>query len=404
MKVALLIQAFLNNPGGAEKVAGKLANLLVKNGIECTIICAPKHVETSPYALSPEVSVIELSRKRDYEWFAHRGKYDLLVGFAMSGCYAEIMNKAKVLDCPYVVQECSSPRRMLSLMAANQQDGIATPREAFWLRQALLANANAIRLTVPDYEETLLHPIRAFAYSFYNSLNLPEHDQLPLDKRPKKIVAVGALKNDNKNGLTAAKAFLDSGMARSGWRLEFYGTNNFQNELKEIQARPGGDAISDHGLTTNTNEMYEDANLLLIPSFEEGLPNVIIEAFHYGVPAIGFAECSGTNHLIAHNERGLLVENYSHQLMGKAIASLCKDTKERMRLGVNAKHFSDQHFDEATFEKNWLTLIKNAISGKNRFMEDAKAPINDWPDKEAKKALVQLTALHQSIATIEKPQ
>ena len=404
MKVALLIQAFLNNPGGAEKVAGKLANLLVKNGIECTIICAPKHVEKSPYTLSPEVSVIELSRKRDYEWFALRGKFDLLVGFAMSGCYAEIMNKAKVLDCPYVVQECSSPRRMLSLMAANQQDGIATPREAFWLRQAILANANAIRLTVPHYEETLLHPIRAFAYSFYNSLELPEHDPLPLDKRPKKIVAVGALKNDNKNGLTAAKAFLASGMARDGWRLEFYGKNNFQNEFKQLQAQSGGDGLIDHGLTTNPSEMYEDANLLLIPSFEEGLPNVVIEAFHYGIPAIGFADCSGTNHLIAHNERGILVDNFSQKLMSKAIVSLCNDTKERIRMGANAKHFAEKNFDEATFEKNWLTLIKNAISGKNRFKEDAKLPIDDWPDQKAKEALTHLTVLHQSIASMEKPQ
>lgn len=368
MRVALLIQAFLNKPGGAEKVAGKLANLLVKNGIECTIICAPQHVEKSTYDLSPEVSIIELSRKRDYEWFELRGKFDLLIGFAMSGLYAEIMNKAKVLDCPYAIQECSSPDRMLTLMAVNQQDGIATAREAFWLRQALLANASAVRLTVPDYEETLLEPTRAFAYSFYNSLDLPDITLTPLDERPKKIVAVSALKDANKNGITAAKAFLDSGMSNKGWSLHFYGHNQSKNDLKKLQGRNGGSAIFDHGISTDPNEMYADANLLLIPSLEEGLPNVVIEAFHYGIPAIGFADCSGTNHLIAHNERGLLVEDFSQTRMARAIASLCKGTEERVRMGANAKQFSDKHFDETKFEQNWLMLIKNAINGKNKFL------------------------------------
>lgn len=404
MKVALLIQAFLNKPGGAEKVAGKLANLLVKNGIGCTIICTPKHVEQSPYEVSSEVSILELSRKRDYEWYELRGKFDLLVGFAMSGLYAEIMNKAKVLDCPYVIQECASPARMVSEMAVNQQDGISNVREAFWLRQSLLAHASGIRLTIPDYEETLLHPIRSFAYSFYNNLDLPNTDLQPLLERPKKIVAVGALKNANKNGITAAKAFLRSGMAEKGWSLCFYGHNQFKNDLRKLQKQPGGKAIIDYGFTREPDEIYADANLLLIPSLEEGLPNVVIEAFHYGIPAIGFSKCSGTNHLIKHNERGLLIDDFSQDGMAAGIKCLCEEEEERIRMGANAKSFSDQNFDSETFEKNWLTLIKNAVYGKNKFLEDAKPPIHGWPGEKVKSALNQLTVLHQSIANIEKPQ
>ena len=400
MKVALLIQGFLNKRGGAEKVASKLANLLVKNGIDCTIICAPKHVETGFYELSPEVSIIELSRKQDYAWFELRDKFDLLIGFAMAGLYAEILNKATVLNCPYIIQECSNPTRMVSMMVANQQDGISSAREAFWLRQALLANANGIRLTVPEYEETLLHPIRAFTYSFYNSLDLPDIKLTDLKDRPKKIIAISALKDENKNGLAAARAFLTSGVASDGWTLNFYGHNDFKEELKTLQAQKHGEAIIDHGVSNDTNDMYADANLLLIPSFEEGLPNVVIEAFHYGVPAIGFADCQGTNHLVLNNERGLLVDGFSEKLFSKAIKDLCADTPNRTRMGINAKHYSDLNFQADTFEKNWLMLIKNAVEGKNKFLESAKPAIHNWPDKKAQAALNQMTVLHQSIASI----
>ena len=402
MTVALLIQAFLNKRGGAEKVAGKLANLLIKNGIECTIICGPKHSEIPSYEVSPDVEIIELSRKRDCEWFELRDKFDLLVGFAMSGLYAEIMNKAKVLNCPCVIQECSNPRRMISLMASNQQDGIATVREAFWLRQALLANANAIRFTSPDYEETVLSPTRDFSYSFYNSLGLPDIKLKPLLERPKKIIAVSALKDENKNGLAAARSFLKSGAAADGWTLNFYGHNIFQQALKDLQIEKDGDAIIDHGVSTDPNEMYADANMLLIPSFEEGLPNVVIEAFHYGMPAIGFADCPGTNHLIAHEERGYLVNDFSEDLMAQNIKSLCENPDSRRRMGEAAKEFADKNFDEKSFEENWLMLIGNAIEGKNKQNETTSPAINNWPDKTVQAALNQLTVLHQSIGNVQE--
>jgi len=400
MKVALLIQAFLNKRGGAEKVTGKLANLLTKNGIQCTIICGPKHSENPSYEVSPEVEIIELSRKRDYEWYELRDRFDLLVGFAMSGLYGEIMNKAKVLNCPYVIQECSNPRRMISLMASNQQDGIESVREAFWLRQALLANASAIRFTSPDYEETVLSPTRAFSYSFYNSLGLPDIDLKPLVERPKKIIAIGALKDENKNGLAAARAFLKSGVAADGWTLNYYGHNAFQKALKDLQAEQGGDAIIDHGVSADPNEMYADANMLLIPSFEEGLPNVVIEAFHYGMPVIGFADCPGTNHLIVDEERGHLVNDFSEDLMAESIKSLCENPGARMRMGKSAKEFADENFDERSFEENWLMLIGNAIEGKNRLNETSPPAIYDWPDKTVQTALSQLTVLHQSIGEV----
>lgn len=390
MKVALFIPSFLSGKGGAEKIAAKVANLLSKNKVQTSVISGTSNSKTAPYKLEPEVDLIILARSDECGWMKLRGKFDLLIGFAMSGLYADIVSKASVLNCPYVIQECSNPDRMIALMAENQQDKKLTTQEAYWLRQSILAGANAIRLTVPDYENTVMEANRPFTYAFYNSLETPNMQAKDLSNRPKKIVAVGALKTKNKNGISGARAFIKSEAYKQGWSLHFYGKNAFPLELKNLQKQAGGDHIFDHGFSTEPNEMYADASLLLIPSFEEGLPNVVIEAFSYGMPAIGFKDCPGTNHLIKHDERGILVEDFSEELLAKQINHICMNTKDRIRMGKSANQFADDNFKSEVFEKNWLKLVSNAVQGKNRDNEKSALPIETLLPLEAREALANL--------------
>ncbi len=401
MKVLLFIPAFLNGRGGAEKVAGKVASLLSRNKISTSIACAPAVSNSETYQLDKKVTVIEIVRRNEYDWIKLRGKFDLLIGFAMSGLYGDIVQKAAVLDCPYVIQECSNPHRMLGLMVANQQDKISNAREAFWLRQSILSSASAVRLTVPDYEDSVLDEIKPFTYAFYNSLEQPKGRQKPLAKRPKKIVAIGALKTSNKNGISGARSFLKSGVHKDGWSLHFYGKNSFEDEFLSLREQPGGDCIFDHGISTDPNEMYADANLLLIPSFEEGLPNVVVEAFSYGVPAIGYQDCPGTNHLIKPGERGTLVADFNEDLMAKEIQTLCNNESKRVKMGSNAKSFAKNNFTNAQFEKNWLEMVKNAVSGKNKYGQIAPFPIETYKSAEVRKALANILAYHKVIPSTE---
>jgi len=390
LKVALFISSFLSGKGGAEKVAAKVANLLSRNKIQTSVISGTSNSRTDPYELEPEVNLIVLARSDECGWMKLRGKFDLLIGFAMAGLYADIVYKASLLNCPYVIQECSNPDRMVTLMAENQKDKNLTTHEASWLRQSILAGANAIRLTVPDYEETVMEASRPFTYAFYNSLEAPNMQNIELGKRPKKIVAVGALKTKNKNGISGAKAFIKSEVYEQGWSLHFYGKNAFPDELKNLQKQAGGDCIFDHGISTDQNEMYADASLLLIPSIEEGLPNVVVEAFGYGMPAIGFKDCPGTNHLIKHGKRGILVNGFSEELMAEQINHICTNTEDRVRMGKSANQFARENFTNEMFEKNWLRLVQNAVNGKNRDNKKSPLPIETLLPIEAREALANL--------------
>ncbi len=89
----------------------------------------------------------------------------------------------------------------------------------------------------------------------------------------------------------------------------------------------------------NIDEIYADAWMLVIPSREEGLPNVVVEALTYGVPCIGFEDCPGVNHLIKNDKTGFLVSRDEPGGLFAAMSRLsAPDT--RTRLSADAVAFA----------------------------------------------------------------
>lgn len=359
-RIAIFIPGFLGGFGGAEKVAGQVAGLLARSGAMVDLVCIRPSDAVRPYQLESGVELQILERYGEEIRLKPRD-YELMIGFGMPGFYRRIPAIADVLGVPFVIQECTNPEAMRAALANSL--ALEGELESHWLRQAVLAHAAAARFTTPLYATTVHPAIAPFTYGFYNAFARPPGGAPSVPR--KKIVCVGALKNRNKNGLAAAEAFAAFAKRHPGWSLHFYGENNFSAALERIRAASPNIEIVDEGRVKNIDDIYADASVLVIPSYEEGLPNVVVEAFTYGIPCIGFEDCPGVNSLIKHEKTGLLASR-SEPLGLAAAMSRLADPQFRRELSVHALAFAAAELGIEAWEASWLRLVANALDGVDR--------------------------------------
>jgi len=90
-----------------------------------------------------------------------------------------------------------------------------------------------------------------------------------------------------------------------------------------------------------------EASLLLMPSLEEGLPNVVVEAMAIGLPVLS-TNCGGVSELVTNNREGWLVPTRNPKAMADAIevfVQLPLQRIEEVRL-AGRKKVEKQHAEE----------------------------------------------------------
>lgn len=84
------------------------------------------------------------------------------------------------------------------------------------------------------------------------------------------------------------------------------------------------------------NQLLKEADILILPSYNEGLPMAILEAMSWGLPIIS-TPVGGIPELVIPNENGLLVEPGDIQQLSIAIQSLITNEELRLAMGRKAR-------------------------------------------------------------------
>ena len=92
----------------------------------------------------------------------------------------------------------------------------------------------------------------------------------------------------------------------------------------------------------NQSEVYckmEQVDLLLLPSVEEGIANVVLESMAIGLPVIS-SDCGGMDEVIKDGDNGLLFESRNlNQMFSKIVDYLDFSETQRFNLATNAKSY-----------------------------------------------------------------
>jgi len=112
------------------------------------------------------------------------------------------------------------------------------------------------------------------------------------------------------------------------------------------------------GMIENPYPLIASAEILVVSSLFEGLPNVIIEAMVCGTPVIATKCSSGIQELIEHNETGLLVPSNEEGPLAEAIELLAGDAALREKLAKKARAAALERHELGNMIKKYEDLLQ----------------------------------------------
>lgn len=98
------------------------------------------------------------------------------------------------------------------------------------------------------------------------------------------------------------------------------------------------------GRLSDVRELLAQADLLLFPSYREGVPRAVMEAASMGLPTVAF-DVPGVREVVSDGETGYLVPPHDVERMSARVAQLLDDEELRTAMGRAARQMCEESFD-----------------------------------------------------------
>jgi glycosyltransferase involved in cell wall biosynthesis len=103
--------------------------------------------------------------------------------------------------------------------------------------------------------------------------------------------------------------------------------------------------------------VYSAAEVLVIPSRVDNLPNTGVEALACGTPVVAFDTC-GLPDIVVHEETGFLARPFEPGDLARGIRWVAADPDRSARLSRNARAFAEQQFASARVAARYLEVYQ----------------------------------------------
>jgi len=122
------------------------------------------------------------------------------------------------------------------------------------------------------------------------------------------------------------------------------------------------DRILFRDFSPRIEDYYRCADLFILPSHNEGMPNVVVEAMSCGLPC-AVSKISGTTDLIAHGESGMLFEVNNEESFVSALRPLLTNPEVKNRMGSRAAALIRERFSLDHVADKYLSLYHQMLAG-----------------------------------------
>ena len=351
MKITFFISSLTG--GGAERVTSNLANYLVENNYDVTIITMSDVQDT--YKKNKNIKRVYLinknERKNKVKDFILR--YKRLKKYVKNNqdvdCYIVMLPETifmlsslkKYISGKLIISERVNPKsykflkKIIMRYSAKKCDGLVvqTGEIGKWYK-------NKNKIVIP------------------NAINKNIIMKKSADSE-KKIVAVGRLEKQ-KNYPMLIKAFNIFSKKYPDYILEIYGVGNEEKKLKQmVNEYKLQDKIIFKGYVNNISEHIYNSSIFVITSNFEGISNSLIEAMCIGLPCIS-TDCDGggARELIKNNENGILIPKNDVLKLVQSMEKIIENPDFAKFISNNAKMLNNTLSYEKIYSK-WLNYIKD---------------------------------------------
>ncbi len=110
------------------------------------------------------------------------------------------------------------------------------------------------------------------------------------------------------------------------------------------------------------NHFFSLADLVVVPSRQESLSLVAMEAITCGRPVVAF-DNSGITDVVKHMHNGYMAKAFEINDMANGISMILKDEQLAENMGANGRKYSELNFDTNVIAKKYIDLYSQVIAG-----------------------------------------
>jgi len=366
MKLLFVIKSLSLSGGGAERVLAEVTAGLAQCGHEVTVVSFDAPEACDFYAFGSSIRRVRMGigsseqrsgigatwrRIRSLRKLVRHERPDVAVAF-MHSAYIPLAFALGGTRIPAVGSEHIVYRHYRERPAERALLRIIPP-----LLYSITAISEEIRLGFPrairKKMRVIPNPVQVDPAALADVRGGPE----------KRILNVGRLE-EQKDQATLIAAFSEAAARFPQWRLRIVGEGVLRPVLEAQIASLGlKDRVELPGSTAEIGAEYAAAQIFAISSTYESFGLATAEAMAHGLPVIGFADCQGTNELIANGENGLLVEGPDRiAALAKGLARLMGSEEDRVRM-ASAAPARLVPFARERIIGQWEDLLRAAATG-----------------------------------------
>jgi glycosyltransferase involved in cell wall biosynthesis len=367
MRLTLVISSM--STGGAERTVAYLANAWAAKEWPVTLLT----LDATPsfYPLDPRINFSPLGIGGSSPNVVTAIKNNLRRVTRLRSAISAARPAAVIsfMDATNVLTILAIQGLRLPVIVSEWVDPAQHPIGRIWDILRRLCYARAKRFIVQTQRNLEYYPrsIQRIARIVPNPVMLPKELSSSVPWQPpgktKVVIAMGRLV-EQKGFDLLLHAFARMASKHPAWTLAIWGEGANRSELESLITTLGlQDRAQLCGLTRNPFERLKAADLFVLSSRYEGLPNVLCEAMACGLPVISFDCPTGPREIIHDGVDGVLVPAGNVQALAATMDRLMGDESERQRLSARAVDVIERFKVEKVLGM-WEQVLSEAIDAK----------------------------------------
>lgn len=276
------------------------------------------------------------------------GKYDLIQAFFTVPCGAVAKKLHRESGVPYVVSLRGS-----DVPGYSDRFGFLYPflrpivRRIWRDAAAVVSNSQGLKelalRTDPQRAIDVIPngvDVRHFVPVFGND---EKHSRLTKGALPTVHLTLGASRVTDRKGIHYLIEAIDLLKSEFVFSLKVIGEGNAKERLEKMVRERGLESqVSFVGRIPREDTLpyYQEADVFVLPSLNEGMSNAMLEALACGLPIVT-TRTGGAEELVCEGVNGLLVKHADAQDLARALRTLAQDAELRERMGRESRALAE---------------------------------------------------------------